>query len=124
MDAVLVVFGRHQQDRKVKVADKPGMSVGAQEGNHFFFNSVCHLTMCSAYTDHAIYVYTKLYSPRNPFKYKTKYELTAHIRALPLVLVKYVKYRFTEPSGLFRTVCRWCSLFALYLFSPALNYVR
>ena len=37
MDAVLVVFGRHQQDRKVKVADKPGMSVGAQEGNHFFF---------------------------------------------------------------------------------------
>ena len=30
-NAVLVVFGRHEQDRKEKVADKPGMSLGARE---------------------------------------------------------------------------------------------
>lgn len=34
MDAVLTVFGRYQQDLKLKVADKPGMTVGAREGDY------------------------------------------------------------------------------------------
>ena len=45
MEAALVQFRRHQQDGKVKVADKPGLRMGVREGDQ---------------------------TPRHPFKIETK----------------------------------------------------